>query len=59
MTITRLHKSSRFCEVAIANNLIHLSGQLADDTQQGITSQVHQTLANIDKFLVDAGTNKS
>lgn len=59
MSIQRLHQSSRFCEVAISNNLVHLSGQLADDTQQGIISQVHQTLANIDKFLADAGTDKS
>lgn len=59
MSITRLHKTNRFCEAAIHGNLIHLAGQLADDTSQNITSQTQQTLDNIDRFLADAGSNKS
>ncbi|MBF7682677.1 RidA family protein [Acinetobacter sp. B5B] len=59
MSITRLHKTSRFCEVAISADTIHLAGQLADDTSQDITSQTQQTLANIDRFLADAGAHKS
>lgn len=59
MSITRLHKTNRFCEAAIHGNLIHLAGQLADDTSQNITSQTQQTLDNIDHFLADAGSNKS
>lgn len=59
MTVQRLHPTSRFCEVAISGNLVHLAGQLADDTTQDIRSQTQQTLANIDRFLADASTNKS
>lgn len=58
MSISRLHKTSRFCEVAISADLIHLAGQLADDTSKDITSQTQQTLDNIDRFLADAGANK-
>lgn len=59
MSITRLHKTSRFCEAAITGNLIHLAGQLADNISQDITSQTQQTLDNIDRFLEDAGSSKS
>lgn len=59
MAVKRLHVSSRFCEVAISGNLVHLAGQLADDTSQDIRSQTQQTLANIDRFLADAGTDKT
>ncbi|MHA3097388.1 RidA family protein [Acinetobacter brisouii] len=59
MAVERLHVSSRFCEVAISGNLVHLAGQLADDTTQDIRSQTQQTLANIDRFLADAGTDKT
>lgn len=59
MAVERLHVSSRFCEVAISGNLVHLAGQLADDTSQDIRSQTQQTLANIDRFLADAGTDKT
>jgi len=30
MTVKRLHVTSRYCEVAISGNLVHLAGQLAD-----------------------------
>ena len=59
MAVERLHVSSRFCEVAISGNLVHLAGQLADDTTQDIRSQTQQTLANIGRFLADAGTDKT
>lgn len=59
MAVERLHVSSRFCEVAISGNLVHLAGQLADDTSQDIRSQTQQTLDNIDRFLADAGTDKT
>ena len=59
MAVQRLHVSPRFCEVATSGNLVHLAGQLADDTTQDIRSQTLQTLANIDRFLADAGTDKS
>ena len=59
MSVQRLHVTSRYCEVAIAGNLVHLAGQLADDTSTDITIQTQQTLANIDRLLLEAGTDKS
>ena len=59
MTVQRLHVEKRYSEVAISGNLVHLAGQLAGDTSQDIRSQTQQTLANIDRFLADAGTDKT
>jgi enamine deaminase RidA (YjgF/YER057c/UK114 family) len=58
MTVKRLHVTSRYCEVAISN-LVHLAGQLADDTSVDITAQTQQTLDNIHRLLAEAGTDKS
>lgn len=58
MTVQRLHVEKRFSEIAIAENLVHLAGQLASDTNLDITGQTQQTLDIIDRFLADAGTDK-
>ncbi|NLZ86746.1 RidA family protein [Acinetobacter pseudolwoffii] len=59
MTVERLHVSKRFSEIAIADNLVHLAGQLATDVELDIKGQTQQTLDIIDQFLADAGTDKS
>ena len=59
MTVQRLHVSSRFSEIAISGNLVHLAGQLATDLELDIKGQTQQTLDIIDQFLADAGTDKS
>ena len=59
MTIQRHHISSRFCEITISGNLVHLAGQLAEDTTADITGQTQQTLALIDHLLAEAGTDKT
>lgn len=59
MTVQRMHVSPRFSEIAISGNLVHLAGQLASDLSLDIRGQTQQTLAAIDSFLTDAGTNKS
>ena len=59
MTIQRLHVEKRYCEVAISGNLVHLAGQLANDTSLDIKAQTQETLANIDRLLLEAGTDKS
>jgi enamine deaminase RidA (YjgF/YER057c/UK114 family) len=58
MTVQRLHVSSRFSEISICGNLVHLAGQLASDLDLDIQGQTQQTLAIIDQFLSDAGTDK-
>lgn len=59
MAVQRLHIQKRYSEIAISGNLVHLAGQLAEDTQQDIEGQTQQTLALIDRLLADAGTDKS
>lgn len=59
MTVQRIHVEKRFSEIAISGNLVHLAGQLASDTQLDIKGQTQQTLDIIDRFLADAGTDKS
>lgn len=59
MSIERLHITKRFSEVAIHNGTVYLAGQLADDFSGDITQQTRETLASIDGFLADAGTDKS
>ncbi|EPF81591.1 RidA family protein [Acinetobacter rudis] len=58
MTVQRLRVEKRFSEVAISGNLVHLAGQLAEDTSVGIREQTQQTLALIDQLLAEAGTDK-
>ena len=59
MTVQRYHVTSRFCEIAISGNLVHLAGQLAEDTRADITGQTQQTLDLIDQLLAEAGTDKT
>ena len=59
MSVQRLHVTSRYCEVAISGNQVHLAGQLADDTSVDISAQTQQTLDNIDRLLAEAGTDKT
>ena len=49
MSVQRLRVTSRYCEVAISGNQVHLAGQLADDTSLDIGAQTQQTLDNIDR----------
>ncbi len=39
MAVQRLHIQKRYSEIAISGNLVHLAGQLAEDTQQDIVGQ--------------------
>ena len=59
MSVQRLRVTSRYCEVAISGNQVHLAGQLADDTSLNIGAQTQQTLDNIDRLLSEAGTDKT
>ena len=59
MSVQRLRVTSRYCEVAISGNQVHLAGQLAADTSLNIGAQTQQTLDNIDRLLSEAGTDKT
>ncbi len=58
MSVQRHHITSRYCEIAVSGHLIHLAGQLANDTTQDIHAQTQQTLNNIDRLLAEVGSHK-
>ena len=59
MSIQHLHTQTRFSEATIHNGVVYLAGQLASDFSGDITQQTIETLAAIDQFLADAGSDKS
>jgi enamine deaminase RidA (YjgF/YER057c/UK114 family) len=60
MTIDRRHVGKRLSEMVIhhASGLVFLAGQVADDGHANIGEQAQQVLANIDRLLAEAGTDK-
>ena len=59
MSVQRLHTESRYSEIVIHNGTVYLAGQLADDYNGGIVQQTRETLANTDRMLAEAGSDKS
>ncbi|MBP8296918.1 MAG: RidA family protein [Burkholderiales bacterium] len=59
MSIQRFHVGKRLSEMVIHGNTIYLAGQVADDPKADAGSQVRQVLAQIDKLLAEAGSDKT
>ena len=59
MPIQRLHTEKRYSEIVIHNRTVYLAGQLADDYAGDIAEQTRQTLANIDRLLAEASSDKA
>ena len=59
MSIQRLRIEKRYSEIVIHNGTVYLAGQLADDYDGDIREQTRQTLANIDRYLAEAGSDKT
>lgn len=57
--IRRFHVGARLSEMAIHQGTVYLAGQVPDDPTKDIAGQTAEVLANIDKLLVEAGTDKS
>src|ERR1700752_5115275 len=57
--ITRIATDKRRSRAVVYNGIVFVGGQTADDRSQDIRGQTLQTLAKIDKFLGDAGTDKN
>lgn len=57
--IQRFHVGVRLSEMAVHNGTVYLAGQVPDDPTKDITGQTAEVLANIDKLLAEAGTDKS
>lgn len=57
--IQRFQVGKRLSEMAIYNGVAYLAGQVPEDDSQDMCGQTKQVLAEIDKWLAQAGTNKS
>lgn len=57
--ITRIATDKRRSRAVIYNSIVFIGGQTADDRSQDIRSQTLQTLAKVEKYLAEAGTDKS
>jgi enamine deaminase RidA (YjgF/YER057c/UK114 family) len=59
MSVQRLRTESRYSEIVIHNGTVYLAGQLADDYSGDIAQQTRETLANTDRMLAEAGSDKA
>ncbi len=59
MSVQRLRTEKRFSEIVIHNGTVYLAGQLAENLDGDIVAQTQETLASVDHFLAEAGTDKS
>lgn len=57
--ITRIATDARRSRAVVYNGMVFVGGQTADDRAQDIRGQTRQTLAKIERFLAEAGTDKS
>ncbi len=59
MSIKRIEAGGRMSQAVIANGMVFLAGQVAPDPKSGVEDQTRQVLAEIDRLLGLAGTDKS
>jgi len=59
MAIERIEVNKRLSEAVIHGNTVYLCGQVADDLKGDVKAQTRETLANIDRMLARAGTDKT
>ena len=57
--IERHHSNHRMSQSVTHNGTVYLAGQLADDYSGDIVQQTRETLANTDRMLAEAGSDKS
>jgi enamine deaminase RidA (YjgF/YER057c/UK114 family) len=58
-SITRIETGPRMSKAVIHGDTVYLAGIVADDNKQDVTGQTKQILAEIDRLLALAGTDKS
>ena len=59
MTIKRVNAGPRMSSAVVHGDTVYLAGLTADDTKADVKGQTKQILDKIDKFLKEAGTDKS
>ncbi len=57
--IVRIDQNARRSRAVVANGIVHLAGQVADDATLDIGGQASQVLAKIDALFAEAGTDRS
>lgn len=57
--IVRLETDARRSRAVIYNGIVFVGGMAADDRTQDIKGQTEQALARVEKYLADAGSDKS
>ena len=59
MSIQRQLTNERMSQIVVHNGTVYLAGQVGDDMNAGIEQQTRETLANIERLLDQAGTDKT
>ena len=59
MSIQRQLTNERMSQIVVHSGTVYLAGQVGDDMSAGIEQQTHETLANIERLLDLAGTDKT
>ncbi|VVM67051.1 Putative aminoacrylate peracid reductase RutC [Pseudomonas fluorescens] len=59
MSIQRQLTNERMSQIVIHSGTVYLAGQVGDDMSAGIEQQTREALANIERLLDLAGTDKS
>ncbi|MEX2449257.1 MAG: RidA family protein [Rhodospirillales bacterium] len=59
MSIKRIESGTHLSKAVVCNGLVFLAGQTADDDSLDMAGQMKQILAKIDKYLAEAGTDKT
>jgi len=59
MSIIRIESGKRMSQATIHGSTVYLAGQVAPDPSQDVAGQTGQVLAEIDRLLALAGTNKT
>jgi enamine deaminase RidA (YjgF/YER057c/UK114 family) len=59
MTVKRIDTNKLMSKAVIHGNTVYLAGLTASDSSQDVQGQCRQILATIDKYLAEAGTDKS
>ncbi len=59
MSVTRINAGPRMSSAVVHGNTVYLAGLTADDRTLDVKGQTKQILDKVDKFLKEAGTDKS
>ena len=59
MAVERIETNRRLSEAVVHGDTVYLCGQVADELKGDIRQQTREVLANIDRMLARAGSEKS